>query len=70
MARINKLFKLIDDRPVLHLDGRQFNDLVIPGRQPRCFGIEDNIGGVFQIDMLFVVCNWGAIFNDVRFNTV
>ena len=70
MPRIDKLIKLSDDIALVHLAGRNLNQVIVDRRKPCCFDVKDYIGRIAQLHVHFIVDDGHPVFYNIGLHTV
>ena len=70
MTWIDKLVKLGNDIPLVHLTCRDLNQVIVNSRQTGSFHVKDNISGFLEFHIHFVIGNRNSVFHDISFHAV
>ena len=70
MSRIDKFIKFSNNIPLVHLRGRNLNQIIIDGWKPRRFHVKDHIGCFWQVHLHFVVNNWNSVLYNIGFHSI
>ena len=70
MTRIDKLIKLSDDIALVHLAGRDLNQVIVDRRKACRFHVKDHIGRITQLHVHFIVDDGHSVFYNIGLHTV
>ena len=70
MTWIDKLVKLSNDIPLVHLTCRYLDQVIVNSRQTGSFHVKDNISGFLEFHIHFVIGNRNSVFHDISFHAI
>ncbi len=70
MTWIDKLVKLSNDIPFVHLTCRYLDQVIVNSRQTSSFHVKDNISGFLELHIHFVIGNRNSVFHDISFHAI